>query len=480
VTATGNHGGEAGGVGGSEGTTYIFDSAIADNSSGGDAGALVGETVYVEGSTVSGNSATGDGGGIEVDVITQHRRPECDVADPDLPSIQGGTVLLERSTVSGNEAGGDGGGVHAHGGFVEVERSTVSGNQAAGDGGGLAASFDVVARNSTVTANQAHRGGGIAVAEDDGDGIVLGHATVNGNSADVADDLAAPQLLAGWSAIGSPGALGTDCAVGATSTLGWNVVVDAGCGLDDPTDEITSSLLLGDLVDNGGPTATRMPDPGSPVVDGPGAGSCTPPLLEDQRGVLRPIGNGCDAGAVESPWTRFLDVSPAHPFFDEITGLASDDVIAGYGDRTFRPATTVSRQAAVAWLYRLSGSPAVAVPAPPTFPDVTGSHPFHTEIEWAASEGITEGYADGSFRPSAGVTRQALVAWLYDLVDPVADPPDAATFEDVSPGHPFFAEVEWAAAEGLVNGYGDGTFRPGQAVTRQAAAAILDRAQPIL
>jgi hypothetical protein len=31
-----------------------------------------------------------------------------------------------------------------------------------------------------------------------------------------------------------------------------------------------------------------------------------------------------------------------------------------------------------------------------------------------------------------------------------------------------------------VNGYGDGTFRPGQTITRQAAAAILDRARPFL
>ena len=47
------------------------------------------------------------------------------------------------------------------------------------------------------------------------------------------------------------------------------------------------------------------------------------------------------------------------------------------------------------------------------FPDVPPSHPFHPEITWAAGEGIVQGYDDGTFRPSAAVTRQAMAAFLH-------------------------------------------------------------------
>ncbi|OWY60893.1 hypothetical protein B7486_66730, partial [cyanobacterium TDX16] len=260
-------------------------------------------------------------------------------------------------------------------------------------------------------------------------------ATVAANRATVADDIATAYLTARASAIGSPGALGTDCLVALDARSGGaNVTTDASCGFDHPVDRVVGSLGLGDLGGHGGPTETRVPEPGSPLVDADARCSAAPGNL-DQRGVARPIGNGCDAGAVESPWVRFSDVGTGHPFFDEIIQMAADGVIAGYDDGTFRPSTTVSRQAAVAWLYRLSGSPDVALPAPPTFPDVGPSHPFVTEVEWAASAGVTQGYDDGTFRPSAGVTRQALVAWLFDLVGPTFQVPDEQTFDDVSPGH---------------------------------------------
>jgi hypothetical protein len=49
---------------------------------------------------------------------------------------------------------------------------------------------------------------------------------------------------------------------------------------------------------------------------------------------------------------------------------------------------------------------------PQTFSDVNASHPFYGEIEWLAASGITTGYPDGTFRPGAPVTRQAMAAYL--------------------------------------------------------------------
>jgi hypothetical protein len=67
--------------------------------------------------------------------------------------------------------------------------------------------------------------------------------------------------------------------------------------------------LLGSLHDNGGPTLTMLPQPGSPAIDG-GTATCTE-LTADQRGTTRPQGVACDSGAVEvqvtKPVLRALD-----------------------------------------------------------------------------------------------------------------------------------------------------------------------------
>lgn len=49
------------------------------------------------------------------------------------------------------------------------------------------------------------------------------------------------------------------------------------------------------------------------------------------------------------------------------------------------------------------------------------------------------------------------------------------TFTDVPPGHPFFDEIEWMAANGISTGYADGTYRPADVVTRQAMSAFMER-----
>jgi hypothetical protein len=468
----------AGGAASARGYVRAIGSTFDGNRTLGWGGALLGETVLLEDSEVLDNEAALDGGGVMA-AIDADRPAECGAAPPGSPPAN--HARLVRTTVAGNTAGEDGGGVHGVT-AVELDRSTVSGNQAGGIGGGVAASFEVVVESSTVTSNHAQRGGGIAVddpmAQPGTVQVELRHATVAANKAATADDLVAADVTARASALGSPAVLGGDCAVGVVGSLGGNVSTDPGCFLRGPTDRLVGSLGLGDLADNGGSTLTRLPDATSPLVDSL-LPTCATTASVDQRGVPRPVGNGCDVGAVESPWVRFRDVAPSHPFFDAITALASDGIIAGYDDGTFRPGSTVSRQAAMAFLYRLSGSPEVALPSPPTFSDVGTSHPFRTEVEWAASAGITQGYGDGTLRPSAGVSRQALVAWLFDLVAPTFEAPNQRTFRDVSSSHPFFLEVEWAASEDLVSGYQDGTFRPGQTITRQATAAILDRGRPL-
>ncbi len=176
------------------------------------------------------------------------------------------------------------------------------------------------------------------------------------------------------------------------------------------------------------------------------------------------------------PAPDFSDVPPDHPFAAEITWLAQEGITTGFGDGTFRPTESITRQALAAFIWRMQGEPSVG-PGAPTFNDVPPGHPFHEAISWLAAEGITAGYDDGGFHPGDPITRQAMAAFLYRLDgEPLgADPPCGDDFSDVDAGNPFCGEITWLVAEGIANGFGDGTFGPGAAITRQAMAAFLYR-----
>jgi len=174
--------------------------------------------------------------------------------------------------------------------------------------------------------------------------------------------------------------------------------------------------------------------------------------------------------------SEFSDVPVGAPFRLEIGWLASTGITTGWPDGTFHPSAPVERQAMAAFLYRFAGSPDFTPPVTESFSDVSSSHPFFTEIEWLASTGITTGYPDHTFHPSAPVERQAMAAFLYRYAgSPAFTAPVTASFSDVPVGAPFRLEIEWLAQTGITTGYPDGTFHPSANVERQAMAAFLYR-----
>lgn len=183
------------------------------------------------------------------------------------------------------------------------------------------------------------------------------------------------------------------------------------------------------------------------------------------------------------PRTPFPDVAPGHPFFDEVERGHELGYVRGYPDGTFRPGDQVSRQAFVAFLVRARAERwGFAAPPPCTtapFPDVGVDHPFCAEITRASAQGWVTGYGDGLFRPGAPVTRQAIVAIAERASLWGASGSCGARFFDVGADHPFCAAITWAADTGVAEGYVDGTFRPGATSSRQATVAMLERAMAI-
>ncbi|TVR17043.1 MAG: S-layer homology domain-containing protein, partial [Nitriliruptor sp.] len=168
----------------------------------------------------------------------------------------------------------------------------------------------------------------------------------------------------------------------------------------------------------------------------------------------------------------FEDVAVTHRFCGEIARGSEAGILQGWDDGTFKPTREVTRQAAVAFLYERAGAPTGA-PAP-GFADVPDTHDFHAAIAWAAEQGVATGYDDGTFRPRDAVTRQAAVAFLHRFAG-APDPTGDLGFTDVDADHEFHAAITWAAGAGITQGYDDGTFQPAREVTRQAMAVFLDR-----
>jgi hypothetical protein len=110
----------------------------------------------------------------------------------------------------------------------------------------------------------------------------------------------------------------------------------------------------------------------------------------------------------------FTDVPVSHPFCAEIAWMKRHDLAAGWPDGTFRPAEPVSRQAFAAVLHRFHGDRDDGAGCPPTpFPDVPASSAFCDDIAWLTDHAIATGYDDGTFRPTAGITRQAIAAFFH-------------------------------------------------------------------
>jgi hypothetical protein len=190
--------------------------------------------------------------------------------------------------------------------------------------------------------------------------------------------------------------------------------------------------------------------------------------LATEAGAVYVLGPSC----VSAP---FPDVPTSHQFCAEIEWMSQTGVSTGFGDGTYRPATAVSRQAMSAFLARFAHPNYGECGEFGPFNDVPPSNPFCAEIQWMQAAGISAGFEDGTYRPFAAVTRQAMSAFLARLAGATLPACTSAPFSDVPTGHPFCEEIRWMKDTGISTGFGDGTYRPGANVTRQAMSAFLYR-----
>ena len=150
--------------------------------------------------------------------------------------------------------------------------------------------------------------------------------------------------------------------------------------------------------------------------------------------------------------------------------------VNGYGDQTFRPDQSMTRAEFAAILARIMDvDPTANHEETHDFVDVPASHWAHDEISLAAALGLVNGYGDGGFRPDQRITRAEMATIIAKWkADELAGITDMSGLTDIT-GHWAEQNILKIAQKGWIIGYPTGEFRPDAAVTRAEVVTVINR-----
>ena len=117
------------------------------------------------------------------------------------------------------------------------------------------------------------------------------------------------------------------------------------------------------------------------------------------------------SAAVYAGWNPFTDAGSGNWYYEDVLYVYNRGLMEGTGEHSFSPDGAVTRGQIVTILWRLAGNPVVNFAM--DFTDVTEETWCAEAIRWAAAEGIAQGFDDGSFGQDRVVTREQLAAFLY-------------------------------------------------------------------
>lgn len=226
------------------------------------------------------------------------------------------------------------------------------------------------------------------------------------------------------------------------------------------------SLLAATII--GAPIASDDRD-GDGVSDG--SDNCPSVANPDQADVDgNGVGDRCD------PWT---DVLPDHWARSAIDALYAAGVTQGCSTEPLRycPDDTVTRAEMAAFLLRALGLDDTTASFTGYFSDVPPTDWYADLAERLYLEGITSGCGTDPLRycPEDPVTRAEMAVFIIRALSaPIGE--YQGLFLDVPSDAWFAPSVEQLASLGITSGYGDGSFRPSQRITRAEMAVMVNRA----
>ena len=166
----------------------------------------------------------------------------------------------------------------------------------------------------------------------------------------------------------------------------------------------------------------------------------------------------------------YTDVSWDHWAYTAIKRMYTRGLMVGVNETTFAPSQELSRAMLAVILYARAGQPTVEAANP--FTDVPADSWYTDAVIWAAENGIVSGFGDGTFRPNAAITRAEFAA-IAARFDNDGDK-TAAKFSDIAT-HWAKDEISIAYNNGWITGYPDGTFGPQRDITRAETMTLVNR-----
>lgn len=149
------------------------------------------------------------------------------------------------------------------------------------------------------------------------------------------------------------------------------------------------------------------------------------------------------------------------------------NLFLGVGDTEFAPQSTMTRGMLATVLYRLESEPDANIQN--MFHDVQENAYYTDGVNWAAENGVVKGYGDGTYKPEQIISRQELVVMLYRNAKEPAVEDGALDFPDAEDIHGYAkAAMRWAVDNGIIVGM-DGKLNPEGWATRAQVAAVLMR-----
>ena len=211
-----------------------------------------------------------------------------------------------------------------------------------------------------------------------------------------------------------------------------------------------------------------------------GSGKCTfkMPSAKVSVGFKITTDQPCDGGK-DCPSAPFTDVDTAKWYHLSVDYVLTHKMMNGVSSRAFAPNANLTRGMLVQILYNLEGKPKGTAA---NFSDVQADAWYAEAVGWAASNKVVTGYADGTFRPNAAVTREQAAAILYRYAQSkgidvsVGENTNILSYVDVQQASEYaIPALQWAVGAGVLNGKNGGRLAPTGTATRAEIAAIMQR-----
>ncbi|WP_301010429.1 S-layer homology domain-containing protein [Anaerotignum lactatifermentans] len=180
----------------------------------------------------------------------------------------------------------------------------------------------------------------------------------------------------------------------------------------------------------------------------------------------------------ETTELNFTDVKETDWFFKGVEYVVDKDIMSGVSENEFAPSGKLTRAMLVQMLYNMESRP--ACDAENAFMDVPVGQWYTDAVIWANDAKIVSGMGEGLFAPNMEITREQMVAMLYNYAKykgyDVTASTDLSKFADNASVSTWAQPaMQWAVAEGYISGMGDNQLAPQGTATRAEIASVIMR-----